>query len=222
MLNSFQTYLPLLTKGTLESVYMTVASTLFAYLMGLPLGLLVVATEAGGVLPMPKLNRVLQWIVNIGRSIPFIILLIAIIPFTRFVVGTSIGTNATIVPLVIAATPFVARLVETSVNELDKGVIEAAQAMGASPWQIITKVMLPESIPSITLGVSITAITLVGYSAMAGAVGGGGLGDLAIRYGYHRYQTDVMVMTILLLIILVVILQSAGSLISRKLDKRSR
>lgn len=221
-LASFQQYWPLLWQGTQETVFITLVSTLLSYVLGLPLGLIVVATEHRGVLPKPRLNQFLQWIINIGRSIPFIILLVALIPFTRMIVGTSIGTVATLVPLVVAATPFVARLVEGSVNELDKGLIEAAQAMGASPRQIIFKVMLPESIPSIVLGVSVTAITLVGYSAMAGAIGSGGLGNLAIRYGYHRYQTDVMLMTIVLLIILVQILQTAGRLMSRKLDKRSR
>jgi len=222
LLASLETYMPLLIQGTKETVIITLASTLLAYLFGLPLGLLVVATQANGVLPKPRLNSILQWLINIGRSIPFIILLVALIPLTRFLVGTSIGTKATIVPLVIAATPFVARLVEGSVNELDHGIIEAAQAMGATPWQIITKVMLPESIPSIILGASVTSITLVGYSAMAGAIGSGGLGNLAIRYGYHRYQSDMMIFTIILLVILVQILQSTGSILSRRLDKRRR
>jgi D-methionine transport system permease protein len=222
LLASLQTYLPLLIQGTKETVLITLASTFISYLLGLPLGLLVVATQENGVLPKPNLNRVLQWAINIGRSIPFIILLVALIPFTRLIVGTSIGTKATIVPLVIAATPFVARMVESSVNELDAGIIEAAQAMGATPWQIISKVMLPESIPSIILGSSVTSITLVGYSAMAGAIGSGGLGNLAIRYGYHRYQSDMMILTIILLVILVQILQSTGSMLSRKLDKRRR
>ncbi len=162
---------------------MSFVSTFFAYLLGLPLGILVVVTAKNGIAPKRVLNMVLGWIVNIGRSIPFIILMVALIPFTKFVVGKSIGSTAAIVPLVIAAAPFIARLVETSLQELDEGVIEAAKAMGASNWQIVYKVMLPESIPSLVRGMTIALITLIGYSAMAGTVGGGGLGDLAIRYG---------------------------------------
>lgn len=165
---------------------------------------------------------VLGWIVNIGRSIPFIILMVALIPFTKFVVGKSIGSTAAIVPLVIAAAPFIARLVETSLQELDAGVIEAAKAMGASNWQIVYKVMLPESVPSLVRGMTIALITLIGYSAMAGTVGGGGLGDLAIRYGYNRYQDDVMILTIILLVILVQLIQVVFNVIAKKIDKKNR
>ena len=165
---------------------------------------------------------VLGWIVNIGRSIPFIILMVALIPFTKFVVGKSIGSTAAIVPLVIAAAPFIARLVETSLQELDAGVIEAAKGMGASNWQIVYKVMLPESVPSLVRGMTIALITLIGYSAMAGTVGGGGLGDLAIRYGYNRYQDDVMILTIILLVILVQLIQVVFNVIAKKIDKKNR
>ena len=165
---------------------------------------------------------VLGWIVNIWRSIPFIILMVALIPFTKIVVGKSIGSTAAIVPLVIAAAPFIARLVETSLQELDAGVIEAAKAMGASNWQIVYKVMLPESVPSLVRGMTIALITLIGYSAMAGTVGGGGLGDLAIRYGYNRYQDDVMILTIILLVILVQLIQVVFNVIAKKIDKKNR
>jgi D-methionine transport system permease protein len=215
-------YLGLLGTGTLDTLYMTLVSTFFAYLFGLPMGIAIVATEERHILPNRVVNVVLGWIVNIGRSIPFIILLIAIIPFTRLVVGTTIGSSASVVPLTVGAIPFVARMVETSMKEIDRGVIEAAQSMGTSPWHIITKVMVPETMPSLILGLSITTITLTGYSAMAGAVGGGGLGDIAIRYGYYRYQSDVMLITIILLVIIVQIVQSLGSGLSFRIDKKNR
>ena len=160
------------------------------------------------------------FVINVVRSIPFLILLVAILPFTRLVVGTTIGSTATIVPLVVAAVPFVARMVESSLKEVDPGVIEAAKAMGSSPWQIICKVILPEAKPSLLVGGTITLATILGYSAMAGTVGGGGLGDIAIRYGYYRYQTDIMIVTIVILVVLVQILQGLGMMLSRKLDKR--
>ncbi len=213
-------FLPLILKSTSETVYMTILSTFFSYLLGLPIGIMIVVTGEKGIMPQKHLNAVLGAIVNVGRSIPFIILLVALIPFTRLIVGTSIGSTASIVPLVIAATPFVARLIESSLNEMDKGVIEAAQSMGATPWQIITKVMIPEAVPSIILGVSITTITLVSYSAMAGTVGGGGLGDLAIRYGYYRYQTKMMIFTIIILVVIVQIIQMIGNFVCKKIDKR--
>lgn len=218
---SVQEYFELLGQGTLESLYMVFVSTLFAYVFGLPLGIVLVITEKQHILPKPKLNFVLSTIINMMRSVPFIILLIAVIPVTRLITGTSIGPTAAIVPLVIGAVPFVARMVETSIKEIDKGVIEAALSMGASPMQIVTKVMLPETLPSIILGASITTITLIGYSAMAGTVGGGGLGDIAIRYGYYRYQNDLMFMTIGLLIIIVQGIQSFGTFLSRKVDKKN-
>lgn len=215
-------YAGMLAKGTLDTLTMTFAAAFFSYLLGLPLGVAVVVTEENHILPSRNINNILSGLINIFRSVPFIILLIAVIPLTRLIVGTSIGVAASVVPLVIAAVPFVARLTEASFREIDQGIIEAAQSIGASPWQIIYKVMLPETMPSLVLGASITTITLVGYSAMAGAVGGGGLGDLAIRYGYYRYQKDVMILTIILLILIVQIIQSLGNFISFKLDRKRK
>lgn len=222
LINALQEYSGMLLEGLGQTLYMTFVSTFFAYVLGLPLGILVVVTAKNGIAPRKYLNMVLGWIVNIGRSIPFIILMVALIPFTKFVVGKSIGSTAAIVPLVIAAAPFIARLVETSLQELDEGVIEAAKAMGASNWQIVYKVMLPESVPSLVRGLTIAIITLIGYSAMAGTVGGGGLGDLAIRYGYNRYQDDVMILTIIMLIILVQLIQVIFNFIAKKIDKKNR
>lgn len=218
----FTQYIGLLGKGTIDTLYMTALATAFAYLFGLPLGVILVITDKKHILPNQKLNAILGGIINITRSVPFIILLIAIIPFTRFVVGTSIGATASVVPLVVGAIPFVARMVETALKEVDRGIIEAAQSMGASPWEIIRKVMIPETMPSLILGLSITTITLTGYSAMAGAVGGGGLGDIAIRYGYYRYQKDLMILTILLLVVIVQLVQSTGNFLSRKIDKKNK
>ncbi|HHT62202.1 MAG: methionine ABC transporter permease [Bacillota bacterium] len=215
-------YLEMLGQGTLETIYMTMASALFSYIFGLPLGVISVVSEPAGILPNPKLHNVLDKIINITRSIPFIILLIALLPLTRLIVGTTIGPTASIVPLTIAAIPFVARLVETALKEIDYGIIEAAQSMGATPWQIIRKVMIPETLPSLIMGASITTITLIGYSAMAGVCGGGGLGDLAIRYGYYRYEDDVMILTIILLVIIVQIIQSIGDYLSKRIDKKNK
>lgn len=222
LMNALHEYSGMLLEGLGQTLYMSFVSTFFAYVLGLPLGILVVVTAKNGIAPRRILNMILGWIVNIGRSIPFIILMVALIPFTKFVVGKSIGSTAAIVPLVIAAAPFIARLVETSLQELDEGVIEAAKAMGASNWQIVYKVMLPESIPSLVRGMTIALITLIGYSAMAGTVGGGGLGDLAIRYGYNRYQDDVMILTIILLVILVQLIQVVFNFIAKKIDKKNR
>ncbi|NLA58122.1 MAG: ABC transporter permease, partial [Firmicutes bacterium] len=177
----------LIWQATGETLYMVGVSVVLAEVIGLPLGIILVTTERGHILENPLINRVLATIINIGRSIPFIILMVAIIPFTRMLVGTSIGTTAAMVPLTVAAIPFVARLVETALKEVDGGVVEAALALGASPFQIIWKVMIPEALPALVSGVTITAVNLIGYSAMAGAVGGGGLGDLAVRYGYQRF-----------------------------------
>lgn len=215
-------YGQLLIDGTLATLAMVFSSTAISYVLGVPLGVLVTVTAPVSLKPHRGLNAVLGWVVNIGRSIPFIIMLVALIPVTRFIVGTSLGTAGAIVPLVVAATPFVARMVESSLAELGPGVIEAALSYGASTWQVIWKVMLRESLPSIARGASITLITLIGYSAMAGAVGAGGLGDIAIRYGYYRYQDDVMIATILILIILVQFIQTSGDLLARALDKRNR
>ncbi|MBQ5666763.1 MAG: ABC transporter permease [Oscillospiraceae bacterium] len=201
---------------------MTFASTIFAYLIGLPLGVIMVATDARGISPNKTVNTVLGTIINIGRSIPFVILIVAVIPLTRFIVGKAIGPVAAIVPLTIAAAPFVARMVETALQEVDPGVVEAAKTMGATNWQIASKVLLPEAVPSLIRGFSITTITLIGYSAMAGAFGAGGLGDIAIRYGHHRYQADVMWVTVVLIVVIVQAIQMAFEIAAKKIDKRNK
>lgn len=214
------TTITMLSMGLVETLYMTLVGTFIAYLIGLPLGILVVVTEKDSILPAKWINSPINVIINITRSIPFLILLIAVIPFTRFVTGTSYGSTATIVPLVLSAAPFIARIVESSIKEVDKGVIEAALSMGASPFQIIYKVMIPEAKPSLIIGYTIVTTTILGYSAMAGIVGGGGLGDIAIRYGYHRYQTNIMIVTVILLILVVQLLQEIGMRYAHKQDKR--
>jgi len=210
----------LLAAGTRDTLTMTIVSTVFAYALGLPLGVLLSITQPHGILPRKGLNRVLGWIINVGRSLPFIILMVAIMDFTKLLVGTKIGIRGAIVPLVISAAPFIARMVETSLAEVDAGVVEAAQAMGASPFQIIRKVYLPEARPSLLLGSSISIITILAYTAIAGAVGAGGLGDLAIRYGYQRRVPSMMLVTVVLIIILVQVIQSVFSWLSAKIDKR--
>lgn len=211
--------LDLLTQSFLETCYMVFMSTFLSTVIGIPLGVILTVTRKEHILPNPMLNRVLGAIVNATRSTPFIILMVAIIPLTRLIVGTSIGTTAAIVPLTISAAPFIARIIESSLLEINPGIIEAAQAMGASPLQIITKVLLPEALHSIVLGITLAIISLIGYSAMAGTLGGGGLGDLAIRYGYQRFQPDVMVATVIVLIIMVQAMQSLGDYTSKKLNK---
>lgn len=204
-----------------ETVYVTVIATLFAVIIGLPLGVLLMAGEKNGVLPLPKgLMHVLNVIINLLRSVPFLILMIMVFPLTRAIVGTSVGTVASIVPLVIAAFPFVARLVESSLREVNPNIIEAAQSMGASPMQIIVKVMIPESVPSLLSNFTIAITTILGYSAMSGIIGGGGLGKIAINYGYYRYKYLVMLMAVILLIALVQIFQSVGTKLATKTDKR--
>ena len=204
-----------------ETIYATVLSTLFAYIIGLPLGVLVVVGEKNGILPLPKpLMNVLNVIINLLRSVPFLILMIIVIPLSRLIVGTSIGTVASIVPLVIASFPFVSRLIETSIREVDPGVIEAAQSMGATPLQIITKVMVPESMPSLVANITIAATTIMGYGAMAGIIGGGGLGKIAINYGYYRFNVVLEFFATALLVVLVQILQTAGTKLAVKCDKR--
>ncbi|MEG6585276.1 methionine ABC transporter permease [Dendrosporobacter sp. 1207_IL3150] len=215
-----QDIIALLVKALWETTYMVAVSSAFAALAGIPLGVVLVTTDKGHILENLPLNRILGSIVNAARSTPFIILMVAIIPLTRIIVGTSIGTDAAIVPLTIAAIPFVGRLVETSLKEVEYGVIEAAQAMGATPWQIVAKVLIPEAMPSIISGLTITVISLIGYSAMAGAIGGGGLGDLAIRYGYQRFRADIMIATVVILIAQVQIVQSAGDYAARRLNKK--
>jgi D-methionine transport system permease protein len=210
----------LLWQATGETLYMVGVAVILAELVGLPLGIILVTTEVGHVLESRAVNRILATIINIGRSVPFIILMVAIIPFTRLVVGTSIGTTAAMVPLTVAAIPFVARLVETALKEVDGGVVEAALAMGASPWQIIYKVLIPEALPSLVLGLTITAVNLIGYSAMAGAVGGGGLGDLAVRYGYQRFRGDIMLLTVAILIVLVQLMQTLGDWAASRLSRK--
>lgn len=210
----------MLWEGVIDTLYMTIASTVLSYVFGMIMGVLLVICRKDGIAPRPMLYACLDVVVNLTRSFPFLILMIAVIPVTRFIVGTTIGNNATVVPLVIAAAPFVARLIEASLLEVDGGVVEAAQSMGASTWQIITKVLLPEALPSLLNGSAVAAITILGYSAMSGAVGGGGLGKLAIMYGYNRYQTDVMFATIILLIIIVQLFQMIGNWATKRSDKR--
>ncbi len=210
----------LLLVGIWETLYMTIFSTFLAYVIGLPLGLVLVVTDKDGIRPVRWLNATLGFIVNFLRSVPFIILLVALIPFTRFVVGTSLGSTATVVPLVVGAAPFVARMVESSIKEVDFGVIEASQSMGATPLQIVTKVLLPEARPSLIVGSAIAITTILGYTAMAGFVGGGGLGAIAINYGYYRYQSDVMLVTVLILVIIVQLFQEIGMKVAKIGDKR--
>lgn len=209
----------LLIKSFWETGYMVVASTVLASLIGIPLGIILTVTRNGHILPNAVINSVLGVIVNATRSTPFIILMVAIIPLTRMLVGSSIGTTAAIVPLTISAAPFIARVIESSLLEIDHGVIEAAQSMGASPMQIIYKVLLPEALHSIVLGITLAVIALIGYSAMAGVLGGGGLGDLAIRYGYQRFQPDIMIVTVVILILMVQLIQFIGDTLSKKLNK---
>lgn len=218
----FEKMLPLMLNGVKDTLYMTTVSTLFAYLLGLPLAIALVLTAPGGLKPQPLLYRVLDAVVNIFRSIPFLILMILVIPVTRFIAGKAYGSTATIVPLVIAAAPYVARMIESSLLEVDPGVIEAAQSMGASIPTIILKVLIPEAKTSLIVGATISSGTILGYSAMSGAIGGGGLGQIAISYGYNRYQTDVLLVTVVLLVILMQIIQVIGMHISRKTDKRIR
>ena len=204
-------YAPLLLQGLKETLYMTIFSTVLAYLFGLPLGVLVYVTKDNGIHPNRPLNRILSWFINLIRSVPFLILIVALN-----------GPKSSIFALVVAAAPFVARMVESSLEELDTGVIEAAKTMGASDLQIITKVLLPESVPSLVRGLSISAITLIGYSAMAGVVGAGGLGDIAIRYGVHRYEDTVMYITVILIVVVVQVIQSTFNLTALQIDKRNR
>lgn len=212
-----QAMLSMLWDATFDTLIMVGLGTILATLIGLPMGILLTTTAPDHILEKPMFHRTLGGMINIGRSIPFIILMVAIIPFTRKVVGTSIGTVAAIVPLTVAAIPFVARLVDGALKEVDDGVIEAAQSMGASPPQIIYKVMIPEAMPALVLAITLTAVNLVGYSAMAGSIGGGGLGDLAIRYGYQRFRGDIMLTTVLILVVLVQGIQMLGDKIAYRL-----
>ena len=222
MIELITKYSPLLLQGLKETLYMTVLSTVLAYLLGLPLGVIVYVTKDGGIHPCRTLNRVLGWIINTIRSIPFLILIIALNPLSKLIAGTTIGPNSSVFALVVAAAPFVARMVESTLEETDAGVIEAAKTMGATDLQIVTKVLLPESVPSLVRGLSISAITLIGYSAMAGVVGAGGLGDIAVRYGVHRYQENVMYLTVILIVVIVQVIQSSFTFTAKRIDKRNR
>ena len=215
-----QVMVDLLIKGTWQTLQMTLISTVIATVLGTLLGIVLVTTSRGHILENTAVNTALSALVNAMRSIPFIILMVAIIPFTRLIVGTSIGTVAATVPLTIAAIPFLARLVETSIREVPYGIIEAAQSMGASPAEIIRKVLLPEALPTIIDNITVLIVNLIGYSAMAGAIGGGGLGDIAIRYGYQRFDLKVMIITIIILVVLVQIIQMLGEGISKKVNKK--
>ena len=213
-------FIGLLGQGIWETLYMVLVSSLFSYVIGIPLGVLVFVTDKNGICRNRVLNLLIGGVINFIRSIPFLILLVLILPFTRLIVGTTIGSTATIVPLVVAAAPYVARMVESSLKEVDSGVVEAAQAMGASRMQIILNVMLPEAKPSLLVGATVSLATILGYSAMAGFVGGGGLGAIATNYGYYRYNTEVMLITVLLLVVIVQIFQEGGLRLVRRIDKR--
>lgn len=212
----------LIAASTGETLYMVAVSALIATLLGLPLGVFLATSGKGELFAAPWINRVLGVVVNATRSTPFIILVVAIIPFTRLIAGTSIGTNAAIVPLTIAATPFIARLIEGAIREVDQGLTEAARAFGASPLQIVLKVLIPEALPGIVLGLTLAIVSLLGFSAMVGAVGGGGLGDLGIRYGYQRFMPEMMLAVVVVLIVLVQAVQSIGDRLARRLNKRIR
>ncbi|MEU8037124.1 methionine ABC transporter permease [Streptosporangium sp. NPDC049078] len=216
---TWEEMLPLLLESTGQTVQMVLWSTLFTVILGLPLGVALVATDRGGLFPSPALNRVLGLIVNIGRSLPFIVLMIAILPLTRLIVGTTIGTIASVVPLTLGAAPFFARLVETALREVGRDRVQAAQAMGAGRVTIVGKVLLPEAMPGLVAGLTVTVVALISYSAMAGAIGGGGLGDLAIRYGYQRFETTLMIVTVVVLVVVVQLVQSLGDTVARRLAR---
>ncbi|MDS9467636.1 methionine ABC transporter permease [Paracoccus sp. MBLB3053] len=213
--------IPLLWESTLQTLYMVFMATVLGTVIGAPLGIFLATSRRGELLSAPVANTVLGLIVNAARSTPFIILVVAIIPLTRLIAGTSIGTTAAIVPLTIAAAPFIARLIETAIREVDAGLIEAARAMGATPGQIVRKVLVPEAMPGIILGLTLAVVSLIGYSAMVGAVGGEGLGDLGIRYGYQRFMPEVMLAVVIILIVLVQAVQSLGEWIAARFDKRA-
>ncbi len=219
-MSSFQTIAVLVGGATVQTLLMVFASTVFSLLLGFPLGVLLCTSDpVSGIHPKPALFQVLTRFVNVLRSFPFIILMILLFPLSRVLIGTSIGTSATIIPLSIAAAPFVARIIETALKEVDPGLVQAARAMGSTNMQIITKVLIPEALPSLISGITLTIINLIGYSAMAGAIGGGGLGDLAIRYGYQRFRTDVMIAAVVIILVLVELIQFAGTKISNTLLK---
>lgn len=217
---SWEDLWPLLLDGTLDTLYMVALAALFTLLIGLPLGVLLFITRREGVLPAPRLNQLLGSIINVGRSLPFIVLLIALIPFTRIIVGTTLGSTAAIVPITIGAFPFFARIVESAMDEVDKGRIEAILSMGGNAWHVISKVLLPEALPALLAGITLTVVMLIGFSSMAGVIGGGGLGDLAIRYGYQRFNDQVMIGTVVILVAMVQLVQSTGDHLVRRLAHR--
>jgi D-methionine transport system permease protein len=219
-MNALNAFISLVGSATIQTLTMVGLSTVFSLALGFPLGILLCVTDPAGIAPRSALNQVLSRVVNILRSFPFIILMILLFPLSRVIIGTSIGTVATIVPLSIAAAPFVARIIETALKEVDPGVIQAARAMGSKNGQIILKVMIPEALPSLISGVTLTIINLIGYSAMAGAIGGGGLGDLAIRYGYQRFRSDIMIAAVVIILILVELIQYAGTRLSNRMLAR--
>jgi len=217
---SWEDLWPLLLDGTMDTLYMVALAALFTLLIGLPLGVLLFITRRGSVLPAPRLNQLLGSIINVGRSLPFIVLLIALIPFTRVIVGTTLGSTAAVVPITIGAFPFFARIVESALDEVDKGRIEAILSMGGNAWHVISKVLLPEALPALLAGITLTLVMLIGFSSMAGVIGGGGLGDLAIRYGYQRFNDQVMIGTVVILVAMVQLVQSTGDRLVRRLAHR--
>lgn len=210
----------ILSVETLNTAYMVFFSSLWSVIIGFAMGITQVVTEPGGIAPNKVISSIMSGIINVGRSIPFVILIIAVFPLSRLILGKGIGTTAAIVPLTVAAAPFAARIVESALKEIDTGIVEAAQAMGASNWQIVTKVLLPEASQSLVLGVTIIIINIIGYSAMAGTIGGGGLGDVAIRFGYQRFRTDLLYATIIILVVMVQIIQAIGNAAAKRLDKK--
>lgn len=217
---SWEALFDLMCRASFETLYMVGMAALFTLLLGLPTGVLLVMTRVGGVLPLPRLNAVLGLVINMGRSLPFVVLLIALIPLTRWVVGTTLGSTAAIVPITLGAFPFFARVVESALDEVDRGRIEAVLAMGGNGWHVVTKALLPEALPALLAGLTLTVVMLIGFSSMAGVIGGGGLGDLAIRYGYQRFNDQVMVGTVLVLLLLVQLVQGIGDRLVRALAHR--
>ncbi|NPE65183.1 ABC transporter permease [Dickeya dadantii] len=217
---SWEDFFPIMLNATLETLYMVGLAALFTVLVGLPTGVLLFISRQSGIMPLPRVNAVLGGVINVGRSLPFVVLLIALIPFTRWVVGTTLGSTAAVVPITVGAFPFFARIVENALAEVDRGRIEAVVSMGGTVWHVITKALLPEALPSILAGITLTVVMLIGFSSMAGVIGGGGLGDLAIRYGYQRFNQQVMAGTVIVLVLLVQLVQSLGDRLVRRLAYR--
>ncbi|MEI7256664.1 methionine ABC transporter permease [Dickeya dadantii] len=217
---SWEDFFPIMLNATLETLYMVGLAALFTLLVGLPTGVLLFISRQSGIMPLPRVNAVLGGVINVGRSLPFVVLLIALIPFTRWVVGTTLGSTAAVVPITVGAFPFFARIVENALAEVDRGRIEAIVSMGGTVWHVITKALLPEALPSILAGITLTVVMLIGFSSMAGVIGGGGLGDLAIRYGYQRFNQQVMAGTVIVLVLLVQLVQSLGDRLVRSLAYR--